>query len=117
AGISDGQLITSISGGIAPYLITYSGAVSGSTSLMNPGEIIIDGLPEGSYSIIVTDLNGCSGECNTIIDAVICDIVLDAQTQDISCFSGSDGMISLSLSGQTGTIIYSWSGATNPGNV
>lgn len=116
-GLSDGQLITSISGGIAPYMITYTGAVTGSSTLMNPGEIMIVDLPEGTYTIIVTDSNGCSKECNTIIDAVICDIEIEAQTQNISCFSASDGMISLTVSGQTGNIIYSWSGATNPGNV
>lgn len=116
-GLSDGEIILNITGGIAPYTIEYTGPLNGTSTLLNSGEIRINDLREGAYSILVTDMNGCTIECNTLIDAVTCNLEIEAQFGNISCFGGSDGMISINTIGQMGDIVFTWTGATDPGNV
>lgn len=117
AGNSDGELIININGGIAPYTIEYTGPLSGSSTLLSSGEIRINNLQEGAYSILVRDMNGCSIECNTLIEAVTCNLEIEAQFGNISCFGESDGMISINTTGQVGDVVFTWTGATDPGNV
>lgn len=51
-GASDGSISVSVSGGATPYTYVWTGSPStGSTA---------SGLPQGSYSVTVTDASGCS---------------------------------------------------------
>jgi PKD repeat protein len=53
---------------IGPYSISYTGPVSGSFSDVD-GQAVLQDLPEGTYTITVTDLNGCTEtETVTLID-------------------------------------------------
>lgn len=50
-GASNGEIKTTISGGKAPYSISWSNGKTGTDNL---------GIPAGTYTITVTDANGCS---------------------------------------------------------
>ncbi|MDZ4846906.1 MAG: M43 family zinc metalloprotease [Chitinophagales bacterium] len=94
-GLSDGTIISSVSGGTAPYSYEWSnGADSASVS----------NLPAGSYSLTATDVNGCSTSQLAIIEQPDAISVSDSVT-DASC-GLSNGAISLSVSG--GEIPYSY---------
>ena len=98
-GDSDGSVSVSVSGGSSPY--SYQWAPSGSGQ--NPG-----GLPAGTYTVTVTDDDGCEGETTvTITDPPLLDASGNS-TQDVDC-NNPTGSISTTVSGGTGGYSYQWS--------
>lgn len=70
-GLVDGEGTVGISGGTPPYEIAWS---PGSTSSnLQPGDFVISNLAEGSYSVTVTDANGCPTQCGFNIGLVDCE--------------------------------------------
>jgi len=59
-GSTDGSMYISASGGTAPYQYSLNGAPA-----QNNG--VFTGLSSGIYTVIVTDLNGCSDSMNITI--------------------------------------------------
>lgn len=56
------------SNAVGPYSISYTGPVSGQQTDTD-GLLVLNGLPAGTYSITVTDINGCTEtESVTLID-------------------------------------------------
>ncbi|MCB9332119.1 MAG: gliding motility-associated C-terminal domain-containing protein [Lewinellaceae bacterium] len=73
-GATDGAASVTISGGIAPYTITWS---PGSTQGNVPtGPFAIDNLGVGDYDVTVTDANGCPVSCNFNISIINCETKL-----------------------------------------
>ena len=73
-GGMDGAAKLAISGGVAPYTVTWS---PGSTQTnVQPGDFFINNLGVGSYAATVTDANGCTTQCNFGIGLVICKTVV-----------------------------------------
>ena len=56
---SPGSILVTIQNGSSPYTISWSGAATGSETSNNQIHLI-DALPAGSYSVVITDSNGCS---------------------------------------------------------
>jgi gliding motility-associated-like protein/uncharacterized repeat protein (TIGR01451 family) len=98
-----GQLTGSIqvttSGGTAPYSYSWS---NGSTSedLAN--------IAAGSYSLTITDANGCQFIYSTIIYQPL-DLVIGQGHIDVDCFSNSTGSIDITPAGGVGNYQYTWS--------
>jgi len=70
------------------------------------------GLAAGTYNATVTDANGCQAVVPVIIVEPN-DIVISISSQtNIGCFGESTGSATLTASGGTGTLSYSWD--TNP---
>ena len=98
-GDSDGSIIVTPSGGQAPYDYLWS---NGSVS-----KDLID-IPAGTYSVTVTDANGCSTvESITIENAG----QLNAEIEKINlvCRGASTGAIDLTPNGGSPPYTYSWS--------
>ncbi|HUH33253.1 MAG TPA: SprB repeat-containing protein, partial [Daejeonella sp.] len=89
AGQADGTISLNPTGGTAPYTYLWS---NGATTQN------ISGLPIGSYSVIVTDANGCQASYSVNIMQPP-PIVISTAKSDLSCFGGSNGQISSSVSG------------------
>ncbi|MBN4066147.1 SprB repeat-containing protein, partial [Candidatus Amoebophilus asiaticus] len=103
-GGSDGTATASVTGGTLPY--TYSWIPSGGTDSIGTG------LSAGSYTIQVTDSNGCIASAVVTIGEPAALTPLTAQT-NVSCNGSCDGTASISGSGGTPAYTYSWStGAT-----
>ncbi|MFZ4707276.1 MAG: T9SS type A sorting domain-containing protein [Bacteroidales bacterium] len=101
----DGTASVSVSGGTAPY--TYSWLNGGTTAG-------ISGLSEGTYSVVVTDANGCHGSGSVVVtktyDAFPVSIT---SSKDVFCSGGSDGSATASASGGLEPYSYEWAnGAT-----
>lgn len=114
---NDGQLVFDISGGTAPYQAVYVGPVNGNGPFAAPGTFTIASLPPGIYLLQVTDDNGCTATCTSIISSADCDISLQESHEDLDCHADQSGAISLFVSGAQGNITYDWSGPTTVGNV
>jgi gliding motility-associated-like protein len=108
-GLSDGAIDLSVSGGTANY--TYAWSNAGTTQ-------DISGLNANTYSVLVTDVNGCT-ITNTITitqpAALSTTIAVSSNFngQNISCNGASNGAIDLSVSGGTTNYTYSWSNAAS----
>ncbi|WP_332737128.1 gliding motility-associated C-terminal domain-containing protein, partial [Flavihumibacter sp.] len=104
---NNGAIDLSIAGGTAPYTISWTGPggfTSSDQDLVN--------LAPGTYSVTVTDANGCSATKNievTIDKQVITAVPAVSAT---SCI-GATGAISLVVSGGTPAYAYSWTGPAN----
>src|SRR5690606_6226467 len=84
-GIADGILLITVGGGTLPFTVTYTGPQNGQEMMFNVGTVPISNLLDGDYNIVITDVNGCTINCSTTIDAGVCMLVVDTQVSDISC--------------------------------
>jgi large repetitive protein len=106
-GNSNGQACASASGGVPGY--TYFWLPSGPTSACAPN------LAAGTYSVIVTDANGCTASNSiTVTNAASPTASITAVT-NVSCFGGTNGSATVTASGGAGGYSYAWSpsGGTN----
>ena len=100
-GGTNGSASVSPSGGTPGY--TYSWSPSGGTAATATG------LAAGSYTVTVTDANGCTATRNfTITEPTAISLTSGSQT-DVSCNGGTNGSASVSPSGGTPSYTYSWS--------
>lgn len=104
-GESSGSITVSASGGTPIYFtslddITYTPFSSSTTST-------IDNVAAGAFTLYVKDLNDCVKTFSGII-AEPSALIMTANTNPVSCFGGSDGVInSISISGGNGPYSYS----------
>ena len=93
-GSSNGQVDFQVSGGTAPYTVSWSGPQLPTSP--------ITGLTDGTYFLVVTDANGCL-DSNEIIIATISSFpapIIDSIIIDTPlCFQQSNGEISIYASG------------------
>ena len=104
-GMSDGGIALTVLGGTTAYTYNWS---NGETTQN------ITGLTSGTYSVFVTDVNGCT-TTNTMTltqpTALSNTIAVSSNyhSQNVSCFGSADGSIDLTLAGGTPLYTYSWS--------
>ncbi|PCJ89614.1 MAG: hypothetical protein COA57_01730 [Flavobacteriales bacterium] len=102
-GACDGSIDLTPSGGASPYSYVWSN----NSSLED-----LAGLCSGTYSVTVTDNNGCQGTANAIITEPS-PISISFTTTNVTCNGGADGAIDLTVSGGTLGYTYIWTnGAT-----
>jgi len=97
-GESDGSADVNISGGIAPYSILWSNGVP-TASITN--------VPSGSYSVMITDGNGCIDSTQIYLSQPN-PLSATAIVTDASCYGERNGRIELSLSGGAGSFNINW---------
>ena len=96
-GGSDGSIDLSVAGGTAPYTYSWNDAASSTTQ-------DIGSLPAGTYSVSVTDDNGCTANLSaTVAEPTV--LALTSTQNNVSCNGGTDGSIDLSVSGGTARIL------------
>lgn len=102
-GSCDGSAIALPSGGLPPYSYLWS---NGST--LNA----VAGLCAGTYTVTVTDANGCSYQ-ETVIIAEPSPLALSTTFISATCNGGCDGSATVNVSGGTLPYTYLWNnGAT-----
>jgi gliding motility-associated-like protein len=88
-----GSLIAAASGGISGYSFAWSNGVSTSNN---------DSIPSGSYTLTITDANGCIALQQTILDNP--DLLeLTTTISDVRCIGDRNGSIQVSATGGTVT--------------
>lgn len=89
-GYSDGTITASVVGGTPIYNYAWSNALAG------VGQSQAINVAAGTYSLTVTDLNGCTVDTLNFVVAEPLPIVLDSLiVQDETCFGVCDGSINL----------------------
>lgn len=105
-GICDGALEVNITGGVPPYQMQWT---TGATSMRI--ENLCANLGD-SYTLNVTDANGCAAEFNAIITEPLEFIVNAAEQSAVSCFGGLDGAATVSVQNGTAASILWNTGQT-----
>ncbi|MEM1323503.1 MAG: gliding motility-associated C-terminal domain-containing protein [Bacteroidota bacterium] len=105
---SDGTITAMPLGGVGT--LSYEWSIPGNTDV-----IMLTGLPTGTYTVTVTDENGCSGESSQGINVPA--IAIDTIVTHVTCDgNGADGAIAVQArGGNGGPYTYNWSNsATGP---
>ena len=107
-GDSTGSATVVGTGGTAPYNYAWSAnAGSQVTATAN-------NLPVGSYTVTITDANGCIAQAIAVIDQPIAVLAVGiTTTTPVQCFGDSSGAIQANITGGTAPYIINWNqGAT-----
>lgn len=105
-GASDGTATAAAVGGTPAYTYEwYNGCPPGAT--IGQTAAGATGLAAGDYSVIVQDSKGCLDTvCTTITEPTTITIV--ETITDVTCFNGTDGEISIVVSGGVPGYTYAW---------
>ena len=99
-GGNNGSIDLTVTGGTAPYTYSWSSGQA---------QADIQDLTAGSYTVTVTDGNGCvSTETISIAEPAAALSIANVVT-NISCFGANNGSVNLTVSGGTAPYTYSWS--------
>jgi alpha-tubulin suppressor-like RCC1 family protein len=104
-GGSDGSATVTASGGTGTLSYTWNSSPAQTTANAS-------GLIAGTYTCTVSDANNCS-VVKTVSLSEPAPLTDNATVTDITCHGGTNGSISLSVSGGTGSYTYLWENATS----
>lgn len=104
-GASTGTATALVTGGTTTY--SYSWAPSGGTSAT------ASNLGANTYTVTVTDQNGCQATASTTVNTNGGPSISVSASNDVSCNGGNDGSATVSGSGGSGALTYTWT----PGNL
>lgn len=103
---STGGATVSASGGTSPYTYSWN------TPTPTIGNVL-SGVPAGTYTVSVTDANGCNTATNVTITQPALDIFTYVESyQHESCFGANDGWVTVQIGGGSGSFSVEWN--TNP---
>jgi|TARA_R110000737_G_C14624685_1_gene494464 gliding motility-associated-like protein len=75
------------------------------------------GLQAGTYNCTITSSNGCVEIVEVIVTEIPGMIGTTVNQQDVTCYTGNDGIIQLSVTQGTGPYSYSWSGSATTDSI
>jgi uncharacterized repeat protein (TIGR01451 family) len=99
-GGNDGTATVTATGGTSPYTYLWS---NGATTAS------ITSLTAGTYTVTVTDANGCSDICNSQVNEPSCNLTASATGTNVSCHSGTNGTATATPTGNLSPVTYVWS--------
>lgn len=102
-GSSNGAVTLSVSGGVGPYNFLWTGGATTQN---------ISGLAAGSYTVNVTDDNGCTSSLTAVVHQPD-SLSVQGSVVNVTCAGNNNGAIFLTANGGTPSYSYLWSnGAT-----
>ncbi|MBX7182517.1 MAG: gliding motility-associated C-terminal domain-containing protein [Bacteroidia bacterium] len=99
-GGSDGAISTNVTGGTGPYSFSWN-----TTPVLTTQNIT--NLVQGSYTVNVTDVNGCQGSATAQVTQPQA-LSISFTSIDVTCNGFSDGSINATVTGGTPSYDYSW---------
>lgn len=100
-GANDGSATAAPTGGIPPYTYTWSNGSGNQT---------ITGLAAGTYSVTVTDENGCASVQSVTVASFNCGgFAVSLSSTNPTCSGGSNGMVAVAAVGGSSPYNYLWS--------
>ena len=104
---ADGFLNYTITGGVADYTLALTGPTAGSATQAIAGSYSFTGLADGTYSLKVTDANGCEATATTTIQQINTTLSIKANshswTYDGSAHSDDGFTVTFGSESHTGT--------------
>ncbi|WP_276132676.1 LamG-like jellyroll fold domain-containing protein [Polluticoccus soli] len=98
-GVANGTINITAAGGTAPYTYSWNN---------NATSEDLQSLAPGSYTVTVTDANGCTATAGfTISEPLLLGATIDVT--NVSCYNAGNGHIDLSVMGGTAPYNYTWS--------
>lgn len=107
-GANDGTATAAPTGGAPAY--TYNWSNGASTAQ-------ITGLVPGSYTVSVTDANGCSVVQSVTVNAFGCTLQSNISSTNISCNGANNGTATVSLTGAADPVSFTWSNGNSSQSV
>ncbi|MFC2086100.1 T9SS type A sorting domain-containing protein [Bacteroidota bacterium] len=98
--VSNGIATVTASGGLPPYEYHWSNGFD---------DVVNDSLASGIYIVTVSDNNGCSEIGVATINDLGAPVIAVNAVLDVSCYGGSDGQISLTVTGGASPYEFEWS--------
>ncbi|MBN4062409.1 choice-of-anchor J domain-containing protein, partial [Bacteroidales bacterium AH-315-I05] len=99
-GANDGTATATPSGGTSPYSYSWSNAATTQT---------ISGLTPGTYTVTITDANGCTASGSTVVNSFVCNLTVTITATDETSVGGNDGAATATPAGGTSPYTYDWS--------
>ncbi len=99
-GVNDGSSEVMATGGNGGFSYQWSNGQSGA---------ILSGVAGGLYSVVVTDVQGCSKTQNVTIQEPTAVVVSVINSQNESCLNDNDGSITVNATGGAFGYNYAWS--------
>ncbi len=99
-GSSTGAITIAASGGVGILSYNWGGGITTSNRT---------GIPAGTYTVTVTDANGCTAASSSVITQPALALSASATNISVACFAGNNGSVNLTATGGTGTYVYNWS--------
>lgn len=98
-GDNTGSISLTLSGGVAPYIITYN--VGGNPVTVSTASNVyeITGLYAGNYNILVADSKGCSTTLSNQVVTEPATLTVTGVTTNINCVTPSTGTLNFSIAG------------------
>lgn len=104
---AEASIAVNATGGTPPYSYLWNdGASAISNRIVSPDETT-------SYSVTVTDNNGCTNNPQTTTVIVSQPITITANAQDISCHGTCSGSATITIQGGIPPFTYSWESTTD----
>jgi PKD repeat protein len=103
-GGTDGSISITAFGGSAPYV--YNWTPIGNTTA------VVTGLAAGTYTVTVTDANGCTQQLNSSVTQPNALSIFFSNTVNPSCYGATDGAINIMINGGVPGYSYLWSNAS-----
>ncbi len=98
-GGNNGAATVNVTGGSSPYTYAWSNGAATQSMI---------GLTAGTYSVTVTDANGCTATAGITVTQPISGISASAIATNVSCNGGSDGAVDLTVTGGTAPYTFVW---------
>ena len=107
-GGNQGTATVNATGGTAPYTYLWSNDLVIAS---------ISGLTAGTYSVTVTDNNGCTANCMVTVQEPGCNLSATATGTDVSCNGGNDGTATAIVTGNLVPVTYLWSNSATTASI
>jgi len=98
-GVCNGSVSVTPANGIEPYSYIWSGIADSTATVSN--------MCSGNYTVSISDSAGCT-LLHSFTVSEPSSILVSATNNNVSCFNGNNGSISLSTSGGVPSYSYSW---------
>ncbi|WP_367118043.1 beta strand repeat-containing protein, partial [uncultured Chryseobacterium sp.] len=100
-GASNGAINLTPAGGTAPYTFNWGGGVTTEDRT---------GLAAGTYTVIITDANGCTATVNAVVTQPASAVSGTTVVTNVACNGASNGAINLTPAGGTAPYTFNWGG-------
>ena len=100
----------------APTAVAFNWAATGGSVINTPNLATISGLAGDTYTVTITDANGCTNTSSATLSPVQPLAVASSTVVNPSCFGYNNGSIAIGVAGGTPGYSYNWSTTAAPPN-